>query len=145
MVYEGNTVDLIDRHVLRFGVYEKGEMLFLRDVSRGGVFLDVGANNGLYSLFMSRYAKEVHAFEPYQPVLKKFRTLIADNAVKNIHIHPVGLGEKHERLTFEKPPDSNTMTGSFAFISGTGEHEQLEIVRGDDALKTDVDKKALRS
>lgn len=49
MVYEGNTADLLDRRVLGFGAYEKPELFFLRDVSRGGVFVDVGANKGVHA------------------------------------------------------------------------------------------------
>jgi FkbM family methyltransferase len=135
MVYEGTTGDSIDLHVLGYGGYEKPQMFFLRDVSKGGVFLDIGAHKGLYSLFMSKYQKEIHAFEPYEPVLKKFRALIANNGIRNIVIHPVGLGDKHESLAFETPPDDNTMIGSFAFVSNDRPHEQLEIVSGDAALK----------
>ncbi len=135
MVYEGNTADLLDRHVLGFGAYEKPELFFLRDVSRGGVFVDVGANKGVHSLFMSKYCKEVHAFEPYEPVLKRLRQAIEVNGIKNIFVHPVGLGDKAQRLMFEEPAKDNEGTGSFAFISGSGNHRQLEIVPGDQALE----------
>ena len=135
MAYEGSTEDYIDSHILLFGAYEKSEMFFLRDVSTGGVFLDIGANKGLYSLFMAKYQKEIHAFDPYEPVLKKFRVLVESNGVRNIVIHPVGLGDKHERLTFEEPTSDNVGRGSFAWVSNNGPHEQLEIVKGDQALK----------
>jgi hypothetical protein len=76
--YEGNTRDFIDRFVLYFGAYEKPILHFMRDVMESiyanqGVFLDVGANKGLHSLFMSRYVTVIHAFDPYEPVLEKFR------------------------------------------------------------------------
>ena len=135
MLYEGNTADLLDRHVLGFGAYEKPELFFLHDVSRGGVFVDIGANKGVHSLFMSKYSKEVHAFEPYEPVLKRFRQAIQANGIKNIFVHPVGLGDKAQRLIFEEPAKDNDGTGSFAFISGSGKHQQLEIVPGDQALE----------
>ena len=135
IVYEGTTEDFADRHVLQYGAFEKSHLFFLRDVSRGGVFLDVGAHKGLYSLFMSRYQKQVHAFEPYEPVLKKFRSLVASNGIRNIVIHPVGLGDKHERLAFAKPEGNNMVMGSFVFANNNAQHEQLEIVTGDEALK----------
>lgn len=133
--YEGDTEDLIDFHVLVLGAYEKPELFFLRDVSRGGVFVDIGANKGVHSLFMSKYSREVHAFEPYEPVLKRFRQAIKANGIKNIFVHPVGLGDKAQRLVFEEPAKDNDGTGSFAFISGSGKHQQLEIVPGDQALE----------
>ena len=133
--YEGNTEDEIDRSILALGAFEKPEMFFLRDVSTGGVFIDVGANKGLYSIFLSQYQKQVHAFEPYQPVLEKFRALVARNRIQNIIIHPVGLGDKHEFKTFEEPAPDNMGMGSFAFLSNTGSHKVLEIVRGDEILE----------
>jgi FkbM family methyltransferase len=135
MFYEGTTEDFADRQVLLYGAFEKPHLFFLRDVSRGGVFLDIGAHKGLYSLFMSKFQKQVHAFEPYEPVLKKFRALVASNGIRNIVIHPVGLGDKHERLTFEKPKGNNMVLGSFAFLTSDGPHQQLELVTGDQALK----------
>src|SRR5262249_51511850 len=135
MTYEGDTEDMIDRHVLVLGAYEKPELFFLRDVSRGGGFLDIGANKGIYSLFMSKYAKEIHAFEPYEPVLQRFRHMISINGIKNIFIHPVGLGDKSARLTFERPGKNNEGVGSFAFVSTAGWHDELQIVTGDEELK----------
>ena len=63
-VYEGITDNLADRHVLAFGAWEKPQLMFLKSASRGGVFVDVGANKGLSSVFMSRHASRVIAFDP---------------------------------------------------------------------------------
>jgi FkbM family methyltransferase len=134
IIYEGNTRDGIDRAVLNYGAHEKPEVFFLRDVSTGGIFLDVGANKGLYSLVMSRYQKQVHAFEPYETVLKKFREMVAKNGIRNIVIHPIGLGEKRERLIFQEPDEENMGLGSFAFVSKNRAHRELEVMTGDEAL-----------
>jgi FkbM family methyltransferase len=135
ITYDGTTEDWIDKRVLIFGAFERSEMFFLRDVSSGGIFVDVGAHKGLYSAFMSKYQKEVRAFEPYEPVLKNFRALVARNGLRNIVIHPVGLGDKRARVTFEKPRTHNLGLGSFTFVSKQGAHEELEIVTGDEALR----------
>ena len=34
----------------------------------------------------------MHAFDPYEPVLTRFREMVSMNAIDNIVIHPVGLG-----------------------------------------------------
>ena len=57
--YQGNTRDVIDSFTLYYGAWDKPMLLFLRDVTQSiygnqGVFLDVGANKGLHSLFLSR-------------------------------------------------------------------------------------------
>jgi FkbM family methyltransferase len=141
MNYLGNTGNLIDRHVLFWGAWEKPILYFMRDVmilngDKDKIFVDVGANVGQHSMFMSRYSKTIHAFEPYEPVLKKFRAMVGSNHLTNITIHSVGLGSEHSKKLFYKPAETNTGTGSFlpGFITANSKHEKLEIVRGDDAL-----------
>lgn len=134
-IYEGTTEDYIDRRVLYLGAFEKAEMFFLRDVSAGGVFVDIGAHKGLYSLFLSKYQEQVHAFEPFPPVLSEFKRRVAANNVKNISIHPVGIGEKAERLPFESPGSNNMAMGSFAFLTDGKTHDYFEVVTGDEALR----------
>ena len=142
MVYEGNTGNTVDAWILNYGSYETQVLYFLRDIMRDtysneGVFLDVGANTGQHSMFMSRYAKEVHAFEPYAPVRGRFQRMIAVNRITNVMVYPVGLGSENKKLRFYKPPETNLGTGSFVegMISGNGDHEELDIVAGDAVLK----------
>lgn len=142
MRYEGNTGNYIDRHIFYLGAYEKPLLFLIRDIMKSafanqGVFIDVGANTGQHSLFMSHYSKEVHAFEPYEPVLKRFRRMIKINHIPNIVIHPVGLGNTHAKMPFHKPSDSNLGTGSFVegFNPDNGYFGELEIQLGDEALR----------
>jgi FkbM family methyltransferase len=140
--YEGRTGNYIDNHVFFYGAYEKPILYFLRDTmksaySNQGIFLDIGANTGQYSLFMSRYAKEIHAFEPWEPVIKRFRRMVENNRIRNIVIHPFGLGAENSKKPFFKPPDDNFGTGSF--VEGLKQdnsfESELEIRTGDDALE----------
>ncbi|MCS6882529.1 MAG: hypothetical protein RMK84_01260 [Oscillochloridaceae bacterium] len=67
--YKGDLGQYIDWWVYYFGAYEKAELLLMRDIvarRRNAVCVDVGANVGQHSLFLSRYCAEVHAFEPLQ-------------------------------------------------------------------------------
>src|SRR3990167_2666358 len=115
--YHGRSDNYIDAHILYCGAYEKPLLYFLRDVMRtkgaDGIFVDVGANTGQHSLFISQYSKEVHAFEPYPPVLARFRDMVASNGIQNIRLHPVGLGNQKAKLPFYEPPPDNLGTGSF--------------------------------
>jgi FkbM family methyltransferase len=141
--YEGNTGNYIDNRIFYLGAYEKPILFLLRDIMNGGysnqgVFVDVGANTGQHSLFMSRYAKQIHAFEPYEPVLRRFRRLVEINHVRNVTIHPVGLGNEDFKKPFYKPPDSNLATGSFVegFKEDNSYLGELEIQVGDEVLET---------
>jgi FkbM family methyltransferase len=139
--YRGNTGNFIDAHVYYFGAYEKPEIYFVRDtlaaLPPGQVLVDVGANTGLYSLFASKYAATVHAVEPFPPVLDRLNNFVAENQVKNVVVHPVGLGATEARLPFFSPPDRNLGSGSF--LSGfkkfapanRDEQLTLQIVAGD--------------
>jgi FkbM family methyltransferase len=140
--YEGNTGNFVDSHIFFFGAFEKSVLYFLRDTmksaySNNGVFLDIGANTGQHSLFMSKYAKEVHAFEPWEPVIKRFRRMVEINHIKNIVIHPFGLGDENSKKLFFRPPDNNLGTGSFVegFKEDNSIEGELEIRTGDDALE----------
>ena len=137
--YVGRSDNLIDAEILYFGAYEKPVLFFMRDFmqSRGGsgIFVDVGANTGQHSLFMSKYSREVHAFEPYPPVRERFLEMISINQIENIQVHPVGLGNKRATLPFYEPPSHNLGMGSFepGFLGRhPGESRlQLEIMVGD--------------
>ena len=140
--YRGNTANYVDRHIFFYGAFEKPILFFLRDVmssaySNRGVFLDIGANTGQHSLFMSKHATEIHAFEPWEPVLKRFKRMVEINKLTNIVIHPFGFGYVNSKKPFFKPPDNNLGMGSF--VSNFSEHNsyegELEIQIGDDALK----------
>jgi FkbM family methyltransferase len=140
--YEGNTGNYIDKSIFYYGAYEKPVLFFLRDImtsaySDQGVFLDIGANTGQHSLFMSRHAKEIHAFEPWEPVLKRLRRHIEINRLNNIVIHPFGLGNENSKQPFYRPPDSNLGMGSFVkeFASTNSQEGILEIRGGDEVLE----------
>ncbi len=140
--YEGNLGNGIDSDIFYYGAYEKPILFLLRDVMRGayanqGTFIDIGANTGQHSLFMSRYAKAVHAFEPWEPVLKRFRRMVTNNHIKNIAIYPFGLGDENSKKPFYKPPANNLGTGSFVegFSKDNSYEGELEIRIGDEALE----------
>ena len=138
MIYEGRAGagNVLDDSILTLGSYETHVLFFLRDTMaslnpNGGVFLDVGANSGQHSMFMSRYAKAIHAFEPFPPVLAQFRRMLAINEIANVTVHPVGLGREAARLPFD---DRELSFSPTAGDKGRASME-LEIVSGDVALK----------
>jgi FkbM family methyltransferase len=140
--YEGNTGNLIDSNIFYFGAHEKHVLFFLRDVMKSGygnngVFLDIGANTGQHSLFMSPHARAIHAFEPYQPVLARFQDAVAMNGITNITIHPIGLGNENSSKPFYKPGESNHGSGSFVdgFFDANQHSGELDIRVGDEVLR----------
>jgi FkbM family methyltransferase len=140
--YRGNLGNYVDSQIYYDGAYEKPNLFLLRDLMRSGYssqgnFIDIGANTGQHSLFMARYSKQVHAFEPWEPVLKRFRQMVEDNSIKNITIYPFGLGNENSKKPFFRPSDKNLGTGSFleGFNKGNSYEGELEIRIGDEALE----------
>ena len=142
--YEGNTGNYTDNHIYFNGAFDKHILFLMRDLLQSvykgqGNFIDIGANTGQQSLVLSRYAREVHAFEPWEPVLKRFRRMVDINGVKNIAIHAYGLGNENSKKPFFKPGDKNLGTGSFVegFKPQNSYEGELEIRQGDDAFGTE--------
>jgi FkbM family methyltransferase len=117
--YRGDLRDYIDWSVYVYGAYSRGELDLLAAVASalrcdGPVnFYDVGANVGQHTLFMSRFADWVVAFEPFGPVRERLQRQIADNGIGNVQVFPFALGASDEERPFKAPPDWHTGTGSF--------------------------------
>lgn len=141
--YRGDLSNSIDYHIYYYGAFEKSLLYFLRDAMATtvkddqGVFLDIGANVGQHSLYMSQHAKQVQAFEPYEPVRRSFEQHISLNQLKNINIHPLGLSNENIRIPFFAPAGNNLGIGSFdsnSTVRGNEYLGELSVVIGDDYL-----------
>jgi len=68
-------------------------------MNRSGVAIDIGANEGYWSLQLARYAKHVHAFEPNPICLAKLRRILPDS----VTLHPVALSDNSgtKKLRFD--------------------------------------------
>jgi FkbM family methyltransferase len=138
--YQGNLNNSIEFNIYYYGAFEKPLLYFLRDTlqnlpEKDSVFCDIGANIGQHSLFMCKYAREVHAFEPFQLVSDSLRKQIELNQIENIHIHDVGLSNDNEQKTFFAPTGRNQGIGSFDASTVTKGNQpigELTLVRGDD-------------
>lgn len=139
MAYRGDLACFLDWSVYFYGAYEKNILFFLRDVARQAdreraVFVDVGANVGQHTLFMSRHVAWVHSFEPWPWAYRKIEEKLADNGVPNVTVHRVGLSDTGGTLEYYAPVSNNTGTGSF--VSGYGQNNRaltdLPVVVGDD-------------
>jgi len=140
--YIGIRGNLIDDVIYAIGAWEPQVLAFLRDSLQRtnkdqGIFLDIGANTGEYSLYMTQYAKTVYAIEPYPPVLKRFNEMISLNIFENIKIYPVGFSNREGSLPYYTPPDNNLGGGGFdpIFTKGYGRKSiELPLVIGDNYL-----------
>jgi FkbM family methyltransferase len=135
--YQGNLNTFIDWSVYFYGAFEKGILFLMKEIvkeKQNPIFIDVGANVGHHSLFMSKFCEEIHSFEPYHRSSDMLMSKILFNKCSNIFVHNVGLGEKNEFLDFYAPIGRNIATGSFMAEHAKDnniKYGKLEIVEGD--------------
>ena len=142
--YRGTTGNMIDDSVLLFGAWEKHILFFIEDYAKATgtqdtAFVDVGANTGQYTLFMASRAKEVHAVEPYPPVIRKLHANVALSKFTNVTVHELGLGVKEGVMPFLAPVGTNHGIGTFhedpALKGQLKPGGNIRIAAGDDILK----------
>lgn len=108
------------------GTYEKGILDYIRKhFKQDGVFVDVGANIGLMSLFVSRFFPNatIHAFEAHPETVEILQKNLALNAFSgNISVHPYALGAVPSKVVISADTDANR-GGASIVRQGTNAHE----------------------
>ena len=145
--YKGNLNNNIDANVFFYGAFEKPLIFFLRDTLNAlktetpkAIFIDIGANVGHHSIFLSKFASQVLAFEPYPKVNIRFKEQIAYNNISNIQIFENGLSDRRETLNYYAPTGNNEGIGSFDESSigkGNTSYGKLELQEGDQVIESD--------
>lgn len=72
--------------------------------------IDVGANTGLYTFFLSKYAKQVFAFEPH----KLFAEFLSKAVANNVIVINKGVSNQNASLPFYVPVKSGRMQMNIA-------------------------------
>jgi FkbM family methyltransferase len=72
------------------------------------IFFDIGANAGYISLYASRLASKVYAFEPDESNLKFINQIVKLNSIKNLQVFHGAVGSEPGRLLFERGKTSAT-------------------------------------
>jgi FkbM family methyltransferase len=86
-------------------VYEKETCTFLEQSIKGvsnPVFIDVGANIGLISLYMLKHVPDItiHAFEPSPHQYGLFKRTLEENHIRAIHLFDSALSNKEGEVSF---------------------------------------------
>ena len=114
-LFDLDLTDFIDQYVY-LGAYEKqdyDELISIMPV--GGVFLDVGANIGIYTLAMARAAGSsgsVHSFEPNPASFERLSHHVFQNGLVNVRLNQVAVGSEEGRAKLNTPTKENTGAAS---------------------------------
>ena len=95
------------------GFIDPRERLFLKEHPWGdGVFLDVGANLGLFSLLLARHHPErvIHAFEPNPSTYAALQANLARNGCLHAHAHARAVAAQEGEIVFEANPVDRATT-----------------------------------
>ena len=129
--------DWIQLNLYVLGRYEADDLrLMAQYLKTDSVFLDVGANIGLFSLNASNIIKtgEILAFEPMSKNFDKLTEHIKRNNIKSIKAFKKAVSDRHSLLTIYT--DANDKNNGMASVYGDTEagHERVEAVCLDDFL-----------
>jgi len=125
---------LYGAHFLAHGEYEPHVCAVLDGIlGPGGVFVDVGANMGVFSLRAAARvgpAGHVHAVEASARNAELLRRSIAENGFRNVTLHHVAASDRAGELAvLSNPLDTNSRVAVAA-----GDGERTRAVRLDDLL-----------
>lgn len=102
------------------------------------IVLDIGANVGHHTLYLSSHAFEIHAFEPFPDFCKEIAEKVKLNNLTNIHIHNFGLSDVNASMKYYAPDDNQANKGVGSFIenynTGLVFYSELKLVKGDDII-----------
>jgi len=103
-IFYCNKNDTIISGNLRVGIpWEKYMHKYFKLYSnKNKVALDIGANIGTHSIYLSDYFSEVHSFEPQVNIYKLLKSNIKLNKCKNVKAHNYGLGNINKNEKMEK-------------------------------------------
>jgi FkbM family methyltransferase len=93
--------------------------------------LDIGANIGIYTLFLAARVPHLDAFEPEPIVRQRLKDNLALNGQTNVAIHEVCVGEASGRITFMPPTKGNWGMGHISVDNRRGGVERTCICLDD--------------
>src|SRR2546428_8543525 len=77
---------------------------------QGDVFVDIGANEVIYTLALQRHFKAIYAYEPNPEYYEKLKILTGKNP--RIHVYPYAISEKDGKGILYLDNSPNRCTGS---------------------------------
>ena len=95
------------------------------------VILDVGANIGAFTNWMSRYFPEgkIYCFEPQRLVFQILCANIAINNLYNVYAHNIAIGEVNSRIKILEPNyNIPNDFGTFSLIRNTISEKTVELI-----------------
>ena len=126
----------VDETLFLYGFIEEEILNLIKKYSdKKDVFLDIGANIGLHSLFCSNLFKKVYSFEPIPRLYEQFKKSIEMNNIKNIEAYNYGCSDKNEqKIIYENYKNVGGSSLIDIYGSDTDKKEKIKLIRLDNFL-----------
>lgn len=122
----------VERPLYLTGTYEAGTLSVIDKCLReGDLFIDVGANIGLMSIFSSRAIGNKGKVYSFEPVLETFKILkknIEINKIKNIDAFNIGVSDSKGKSFIYTKPYAGKGSSSFIRPPDQNESKEYEII-----------------
>ena len=134
--------DLVTQSILSSGIWEPESTRVVEALQEGGVFIDVGAHVGYYTLDASKRvgkSGKVVAVEPNPPTADRLRRNVSLNNASNVSVQQVACTDTETKLHFFQAGFENT--GSSSLSKNNARSNQEIEVRGArlDAIVKELD------
>lgn len=133
-----NSTGYIDKQIISKGQFEPASTRAIeRLVKKGDVVIDVGANIGYYTVWLSKLvgaSGKVIAFEPTRHFGDVLRRNIEANRLSNVEIVNFGLSNKSQGLLIDIGPSSATLHSPAGFDAIVGQ-ENILLITLDEFVK----------
>lgn len=125
---------VVDSEIYADGVYEPEILTIIqKHLTANSVFVDIGANIGQHSLYASRFANKVYAFEPIKKIYDQFVESKIKNNFNTIQIYNYALG--NQEITLPIFGNVNNMgASSLVSIENRKKIQDIQVKRFDDVV-----------
>lgn len=132
VVFSSPNRDTVKRNIQRFKSEKEVIMDLIQEVSEDDVVYDIGANTGIYTLFLSNKCSKVVAFEPYPPNVSLLKKDILRNDAKNVEVYKIALSDSNDAVSFNLPDEKDIGYGSASInVQDTKETVKIPTYSGD--------------
>lgn len=133
--------DWIQENLYFLGEYEKAELTSIKQfLNHDSIFIDIGANIGLYTLFASKIINkngQIISFEPFSENFKSLAKNVSLNRVSNVSLEKMAIGEKDGviKLYYDENEKNSGMVSTISLEKGA--QEEVKLISLDSYLKNE--------
>jgi len=133
--------DWIQENLYFLGEYEKAELKVIEKfLKNDSIFIDIGANFGLYTLYASKLIDEkgkIICFEPFSENFKSLTKNVSINNLSNVQLEKIAVGEKENTITLYYDQQEKNLGMVSAKPLERGVTEKVIVVSLDSYLKNE--------